>query len=122
MEGFENLVVDLRKGNVHIRVKGQFTTDTAEALISAMVDSYPGTGNIFIHTTELTEIVQESKRFFGILLGSSGLPRGNIYLIGKKGMDIGQDGVKVIVYEKREHGCGCSGKCKGCTCHKKMAA
>ena len=119
----ESLVVDQRNGNLHINIEGVFTDDTAAALTSTMVDSYRGKGNIFIHTAKVTKVMPESRKTFSTLLGVSGLPRDNVYLIGEKGKDIGHEKAKVIIRDKRKRGHGgCGGRCKNCTCHTRKAA
>jgi len=111
-----------RNGNLHINLEGLFTTDTAAQLTMVMAKSYSGEGNIFIHTAQVTDVKPDSKLAFNYLLKVVDLPKENVYLTGEKGLDIGHDSGKVIVYKKKKHGHGGCGKCKNCTCHSKKAA
>lgn len=113
---------DQRNGNLHIKVRGRFTPETAAQLTMVMAKTYIGKGNIFIHTSLVTGVEPESKFTFNRLLGVSGLPKENVYLTGKNGLDISADSGKVIIQKKKKHGHGGCGKCKNCSCHKKKAA
>lgn len=122
MENVTRINADQRNGNLHINLDGRFTTDIAAQLTMVMAKAYQGKGNIFIHTSRITEIAPDSRFTFTNLLGLSGLPKDNIYLTGKKGLDICHDTGKVIVRKEKKHGHDCCGKCKNCTCHKRKAA
>ncbi|PIE73694.1 MAG: hypothetical protein CSA20_01850 [Deltaproteobacteria bacterium] len=106
---------DHRNGNLHIKLNGSFTTDSAAKLTMIMLRSYQGKGNIFIHTDEISSIDPSSKCAFNELIRCSALPGKNIYLMGAKGLAICHDTGKVIVRKQRPKGrrCGqCSCKCK----------
>jgi len=113
---------DQRNGNLHIKVEGMFSPDTAAQLTMVMAKSYLGKGNIFIHTARITGVEPNSKHTFNNLLGLTGLPKENVYLTGEKGLDISHDTGKVIVYKKKKTGHGGCGKCKNCSCHTKKVA
>lgn len=115
---------DQRNGNLHITLAGQFTPDTAAKLTTVMIKMYQGRGdgNIFIHTSRVNNVSVNSKEAFSNLIGLSGLPKNNIYITGKRGLEISPDSGKVIVYKKKKHGHGGCGKCKTCTCQSKKAA
>ncbi len=121
MENPTRINTDQRNGNLHIQLAGLFTPDTAARLTTVMAKTYQGKGNIFIHTSKVTEVSADSRYAFSNLLAMSGLPRDNVYLTGEKGLDISQDATKVIVRKKKQGHGGC-GKCKNCTCHKMKAA
>lgn len=106
-----------RNGNLHVNLQGDFTSKTAGELTSTIARTYQGKGNIFIHTAKLTSVAPDAKHAFGQSIGSEGLPQNNIYLTGRKGLDISPDKGRVIVYEKKKP--GCCGRCRGCTCHDK---
>ena len=107
----------LRKGNLHVDLQGHFSATTADELTSTIARAYRGKGNIFIHTAGLVSLTPDAKHAFCHCLGSSGLPRDNVYLTGRMGLDISPDGNKVIVYEKKKT--GCCGRCRDCKCHEK---
>ncbi len=107
---------DHRNGNLHIKIAGEFDVDTAMLLTSNMSKSYTGTGNIFIHTTEITDISPQAKKMFNSMLGVFNLPSAKIYLMGEKGHDICHDNGKVIVKKERTGGHKSCGRCKKCKC------
>lgn len=106
-----------RNGNLHIKLNGPFTSDTAARLTMVMAKTYPGKGNIFIHTDNISAVSPESQGAFNDLVNLSALPEDKIYLMGEKGLDICHDSGKVIVRKKRQ-GHICCGKCKNCSCNK----
>lgn len=106
-----------RKGNLHVDLQGHFTAATADELTSTITRTYRGEGNIFIHTAGLVSVTPDARHAFGHYLCSSGLPQDNVYLIGRKGLDISPDGGRVIVHEKKKT--GCCGRCRDCACHGK---
>jgi len=122
MKNTAQINADQRNGNLHIKLDGMFTPDTAAKLTILMAKSYQGQGNIFIHTSGVSTVEPSSRHAFYNLLGVSGLPQDNIYLTGEKGMDICHDAGKVIVHKKKKHGHGGCGKCKNCSCGTKKAA
>ena len=119
---FANIDTNQRNGNLHIKLEGLFTTNTAAQLAVVMEKSYVGKGNIFIHTKQVTEVTANAQEAFSSFLRLSRLPKENVYLTGEKGHHISPDSGKVIVYKKKKHGHGGCGKCKNCTCGKKKAA
>lgn len=114
---------DQRNGNLHIKLKGMFSPETAAQLTMVMAKSYIGTGNVFIHTAQITDVKPNSRSTFNNLLRFIDVPKEKVYLTGEKGFDIGHDSAKVIVNKKRKkkHGHGGCGKCKNCSCNKKAA-
>lgn len=86
-----------RNGNLHIKLNGPFTSDTAARLTMVMAKTYPGKGNIFIHTDNISAVSPESQGAFNDLVNLSALPEDKIYLMGEKGLDICHDSGKVIV-------------------------
>ncbi len=115
MEVLTSIQTDQRNGNLHINLSGQFTTEIAHRLTSAISQQYQGRGNIFIHTKDITDIAPESRQTFADLVGEAVLPREKIYMIGSKGLEICPDAGKVIVHDKKKH--TCCGRCKNCRCH-----
>lgn len=117
METSQQIQAVHRNGNLHVDIQGHFTPETAGELTSAIARSYRGKGNIFIHTARLTSVAPDAKHAFSHCIGTSGLPRNNVYLTGSKGLDISPDKGKVIVHEKKKT--GCCGRCRDCKCHDK---
>lgn len=64
-----------RKANLHINLKGVFTSETAKMLSIVMEKSYQGKGNIFVHTKEVTVAEPDSKYIFYTLLRDTSLPK-----------------------------------------------
>ncbi|WP_306547903.1 hypothetical protein, partial [Desulfobulbus sp.] len=61
METSQPIQIDQRNGNLHVNLHGQFTPELAIALTSAIARDYQGKGNIFIHTSHITDIAPESR-------------------------------------------------------------
>ena len=122
MQSATQIQIDRRNGNLHIKIDGIFTTDTAARLTITMAKTYPGKGNIFIHTEKIEKVMPEAKYTFTNLLNMSGLPATKVYLTGKNGLKFCHDMGKVIVQEEKKHEHGSCGKCKNCNCHKRKAA
>lgn len=120
MDTPQQIQAEHRNGNLHVNLHGHFTPETAGELTSAIARTYPGKGNIFIHTTRLTSVAPDAKQAFGLYAGSVGLPWDNVYLTGSKGLEISPDRGKVIVHEKKKT--GCCGRCRDCSCHEKTDA
>ena len=114
MNTMTHIEANQRNGNLHINLSGHFTADTAVRLTTTMTQSYQGSGNIFIHTENITEVTPDSRQALSLLMGGCPLPQNNIYWIGSKGLILGPDASKVIVHDKNKQG-GC-GRCKNCRC------
>ncbi len=114
MENYGNIHSDQRNGNLHIRLSGEFSHDMAMTVSYHILKSYRGTGNIFIHTSDITEVAPRSQAVFGQMVGLLDLPMDNIYLMGEKGTAIGYERAKVLIPKKKKQG-GCSG-CGNCKC------
>lgn len=106
-----NIQSDQRNGNLHIKLNGEFSRDTAMAVMYHINQEYRGKGNVFIHTNDITEVAPQSQSVFQYMMGILDLPKDNIYLTGEKGKDICHDEGKVIV-RKKHGGCGRCGSCK----------
>ncbi|MGI6655739.1 MAG: hypothetical protein ACOX5Z_02715 [Desulfobulbus sp.] len=114
MEMQQTISADQRNGNLHLSLHGRFTPEIAMQLGQTIADSYIGRGNIFIHTSQVTEVASGSRHAFGRMISDFGLPHDKMYLIGARGLDIGPDTTRVIIYEKKKR--GCCGKCRSCAC------
>ncbi len=120
MKDLARVNAEQRNGNLHIKLHGRFTPDVAAQLTMVMIKIYQGKGNIFIHTDMVTAIAPNSRYAFANLLKTSDLPRNNIYLTGKSGLDICCASLKFITRkEKKQGGCGEYGDCK---CSRKKVA
>lgn len=101
-----------RNGNLHIRLHGHFSPQAAADVTATIAQDYHGRGNIFIHTAEVTSVAAQSRQILADQIERLALPRENLYLTGPKGLDIGPEKIRVIVYEKRKK--GCCGRCHDC--------
>lgn len=110
MENRDTIHSDQRNGNLHIRLSGEFSHDMAMNVSYHILKTYRGAGNIFIHTSDITDVAPRSQAVFGQMVGLLDLPRDHIYLMGDKGTDIGYEKAKVLIPKKKIHG-GCS-NCK----------
>ena len=104
-----------RNGNLHIRLNGHVSPAIAAELTNAIAMLYEGKGNVFIHTANVTSIEPTSRSVLADHIKQLGLPSERLDLTGTKGLDLGQDNSKVIIYEKKKK--GCCGKCKDCGCN-----
>lgn len=114
MESTAHIQSDERNGNLHIKLNGGFSKDTAMAVTYHISRAYRGEGNVFIHTKDITEVEPQSQTMFKYMVGVLELPKDNIYLMGDKGKDICHDQGKVII--RKKHGHGSCGRCKNCKC------
>lgn len=101
---------DIRLGNLHIRLTGQFSTATAKEVTKYISNTWNGTGNIFIHTKEITEILPASQQVFQAMVGLLDLSRENIYFVGELGKKLCHERGRVIVPPDRKH----QGRCGHC--------
>ena len=115
-----NVRLEERNGNLHVRPHGQFCAKTAEIMAAMMSNSYRGKGNIFIHTKLITQVSPDSREMFNEMVGTLGLPRKSIYLMGETGKDICHDEGRVIVPKARKTGHRCGGNCANCSCKNKL--
>lgn len=123
MEDQRSINVDQRNGNFHIKVKGEFSPNTAAVLATIISKKYTGHGNIFIHTAGITEVKMGAQFALASLIELSELPADNIYFTGAKGLQLGHDSAKVIIHRKKEEGHGgCGGNCKKCKSLARKAA
>ena len=104
-----------RNGNLHIRLNGHVSPAITAELTNAIAKLYEGKGNVFIHTANVTSIEPTSRSVLADRIKQLGLPSERLYLTGTKGLDLGPDNIKVIIYEKKKK--GCCGKCKDCGCN-----
>lgn len=105
-----------RIGNLHINLQGHFGVDTAMELTSHINKVYNGDGNIFIHTSGITSISDQSKMMFSNMLGIMNLPKKKIYFLGEKGKEICHSEGKVIVRKGHKSKGRICGRCKNCKC------
>lgn len=115
MEHSMDIHSDQRNGNLHIRLSGKFSHDMAMSVSYHILKSYRGTGNIFIHTNDITDVAPRSQTVFGQMVGLLDLPRDHIYLMGERGMDIGYEKAKILMPKKKKRG-GCGAGCGSCKC------
>ncbi len=118
MENRAQLEVSQRKGNLHIRIKGVYAENTPYQLIDCLQQNYRGTGNIFIHTDRITEVVDARGLEDNSLdiLARTSLNKNLIYLIGSKAMALHFPCNKIIIPPSQK--ARCTG-CRKCTCTNK---
>ena len=103
---------DQRNGNLFIKLFGDFDKSCAFRLVEAIKDQYRGSGNVFVNTEKIDKIVPSGRSTFANLMQTCSLPQKNFFFIGKKGIEIGLEGSRVIVRNKKSS----CGKCKKCSC------
>jgi hypothetical protein len=114
MKSDQQIKATERNGNLHVHLLGHVTPETAANLTSVITQVYRGKGNIFVHTADVLSVAPDSRHVFAECIKFSGLPKENLYLTGKKGLDFNPENIRVIVYEKKKNGCG--SRCKNCKC------
>lgn len=110
---------DIRLGNLHIRLEGEFSTTTAKDVTRYISNTWNGCGNVFIHTKKITEILPASQQVFQAMVGLLDLSRENIYFVGELGKELCHEHGRVIVPPERKHHHGGCGRCGNCTCGEK---
>ncbi len=98
-----------RNGNLFVQLTGSLCQDKVETLTTTLTDNYSGTGNIFINTEKLTEILPSSAGTLASLLKQSSLPDERIYLIGEMGFRLSKNKTQVITRPSKKD------RCAGCT-------
>ncbi len=111
---------DVRLGNLHIRLEGEFSTATAKEVTRHISNEWDGSGNIFIHTKNVTAVQPASQQVFQAMVGLLDLSRERIYFVGELGKELCHEHGRVIVPpDKKHHHHGGCGRCKNCKCGKK---
>ena len=106
-----DMQVEHRNSNLFIKLCGEFNPGSARIVTNTILQRYNGTGNVFVNVEKVGTVQSSGRKTFRKLLDSSSLPKDKIYFIGKKGLEIGMDGLRVIVRKKVK----CSGNCRGCS-------
>ena len=97
-----------RNGNLFVQLTGSLCRDKVETLTTTLTDNYSGTGNIFINTEKITEILPSSAGTLDSLLKQSSLPDERIYLIGEMGFKLSNKKIRVITRPPKKSRCaGC---------------
>ncbi|WP_028578911.1 hypothetical protein [Desulfogranum japonicum] len=105
--GVQNRIeANQRNGNLHIKVYGYFSQETAGEVVSLVSHVYTGQGNVFIHTKGLTRVDPFAKYIFSSHLKQIRVPCERVYLTGEKGMEISHDAARVIVQPAKKKRCG----------------
>ncbi len=113
---------DVRLGNLHIRLEGEFSTTTAKEVTRYISNEWNGNGNIFIHTKKITEVQPASQQVFQAMVGLLDLSREHIYFVGELGKKLCHEHGRVIVPPDKKHHHGGCGRCKNCSCGTKKEA
>lgn len=108
----------LSNGNTHVGVSGEFNRDTASEIIAFLNQTYAGTGNVFIDTAKIQNIVQSGADYFKSAFGSCHVPSKCLYFKGELGKNLGPDGSRLIILKTKEKKHQCCGNCKNCKCNK----
>ncbi|PIE73282.1 MAG: hypothetical protein CSA20_04155 [Deltaproteobacteria bacterium] len=114
VESNTEMSIEVRNGNLHVRLQGAFGIDTAMILTSHISRRYREGSNVFIHTSGVTTVSPQSREMFQTMLGVYNLPVKHIYLMGEKGFKICHDGGRVIVRNTSGSRKKCGNSCKNC--------
>ncbi len=104
-----------RKGNLHIKIFGDFDTVAAQGVTSAITEQYKGRGNVFIKTAQMGAVLEAGAKVFRRNMGDCPVHHRNLFMVGKKGMEMVPDGSRVIIPPQKKSKCG---NCKNCQCRK----
>ncbi len=105
-----------RKGNLHIKLFGDFNPQAADRLSSTIIDQYSGRGNVFVNTEKIGAVLAQGAQLFKQNMTDCLVPYSNLFMIGQKGAELAPEGSRIII-PKPKKGC-CSG-CGNCNCGKK---
>ena len=97
-----------RNGNLFIQLRGTVDPHKVVALSSTLTESYRGSGNIFINTERITEVLSSSAETLGSLLKQSPIPNDRVYLIGEAGFRLTDGTTRVITRPPNKD------RCSGC--------
>jgi|GEM_PF-930184 len=101
-------------GDLHIDMYGDFDGSSACELANAIKMEYPGTGEIFINTKNLSEINQFGSVVLENIAAVQNLPVDSMVFIGFAETVRGQAGY-ALFRSHSEHDCSkCDGRCKKC--------
>ena len=112
----ERLQLEKRNGNYHIKIVGDFNPKTAQTLSSLICSEYAGDGNIFINTSLISKISNDSHQTFSKYLYESKLPANKIYYKGEKAYSMYHEYGRVIHSSTKPKQASCGGRCKKCKC------
>lgn len=113
MNMHEKFEASQRNGNLHVTIRGTYTTQSPLRLLNCLRKNYRGTGNIFIHTDAIATIADTTGELNHELLSRASMSREQIYLIGKNAMALNFPCNKVIIPPPKK--ARCTG-CRKCSC------
>lgn len=105
------LVASERNGNLHISIEGICSAETSQSLITCLRESYRGTGNIFIHTANVTGVTAEYRGIDQEALNGASLNKDQIYLIGSMAIGLDIPCNRIIIPPPRKQRCAGNGGC-----------
>jgi hypothetical protein len=103
------------RGNLHMKIQGEFDGSSACRLINMLQEEYDGEGEVVIDTHHLKEVSPFGCGVFQSRLNRNTLPAERLVFLGKKGGMIAPAGSRIISAPKKR-GCGCRGNCSECKC------
>lgn len=118
VNGEYSLNFRLSNGNTHVGVIGEFNSNTASDIISFLNQNYSGTGNVFIDTAKIHNIVQSGADYFKTAFSACLVPSKCLFFKGELGKNLGPDGSRLIILKQKEKKHQCCGNCKNCKCNK----
>lgn len=111
MQKTTTISADRRNGNLHVKIVGEYTETVLHDLMTCLATQNTGSGNIFIHTTQITQIRECRSSITQQLMTEAQLCRDNIYLIGKNGLELNIPCNKIIIPPPKKTRCsGCKKK------------
>lgn len=102
-------------GNLHVRLEGIFDRDSASSLAEMLLKEELDCHRFFIDTTGLSQVEPLGTATLHAWMQRSADLSARIFFKGQNGRQMAMEGQRVLI-AKPSSGCGCSGKCKVCTC------
>ena len=100
-------------GSLHIDMHGDFDGSSACELANLIKMEYPGTGEIFINTKNLSVINQFGSAVLENIIAVQGLPVNSMVFVGVSKTVRGQPGYALL--NVKEQACSkCNGQCSKC--------
>jgi len=98
------------RGNLHLRLSGDFTETAARNVLDLLSRSAGGEGRVFVDTAGLESVSPQGAAMFEEGLDKRLLPPDRLFFKGRSGQQVAPQGYRVLITPE---GFRCSG-CAGC--------
>lgn len=108
------IAVKHKHSNLHLYIKGEYSTETALKSAGIISRERSEKGNVFVHTEKISSILPYAKELFSDLVGILSLPKKSIYFTGVVGMQLCHNGGRVILVDRKRNVSKRKKKCISC--------